>query len=156
MLQTTQHVIKQYCKSSFQFKKPKLKWRSAKHSLGWIPCTNQNLKFNTNSGMFKYTKLNFRTWYDRPVQGKILSCSMSADSRGRWYVNIITDYEDKRNCGVRQIGIDLGVKDIITCSDGTKYSRINLTNHYAERLAISTTRKKEKASKGNQRKDKKR
>jgi len=35
----------------------------------------------------------------------------------------------------RQIGIDLGLKDKVTCSDGVKYDRENLTKKYEEKLA---------------------
>jgi putative transposase len=131
----TQHVVKQYVRSCVQFKKPKLRWRTGKKNLGWIPCTNQNVKFDTETGDFSFMKRKFRIWYSRPVVGKIMSVSINEDSRGRWYVNVVCENSEKREHGNRVIGIDLGCKDQLVCSDEVVYSRENLSRKYEKRMA---------------------
>ena len=60
---------------------------------------------------------------------------------------------------VREIGIDLGCKDQIVCSDGVKYNRQNLTKQYEDKLAKAQRANKTKQTKNihaeiaNQRKD---
>jgi putative transposase len=142
----TQHVVKQYVRSCVQHKKAKLKWRTGKKNLGWIPCTNQNVKFDTETGSFKFMKRSFKTWYSRPVVGKIMSVSINEDSRGRWYVNVVCENSEKREHGSRVIGVDLGCKDQLVCSDEVVYSRENLTRKYEKRMAtLQKARKKKQA-----------
>lgn len=141
---TTQQVVKEYIRKCIQFKKAKLKWRTGKKNLGWIPCTNQAVKIDIKTGDFKFMKRKFRVWYSRPIQGKIMSVSLAEDSRGRWYINVVCKTSEQREHGKRIIGIDLGCKDQITCSDGEKYSRENLTKKYAEKLAKAQRAKKKK------------
>lgn len=145
--QTTQAVVKQYVKSCIQFKKPKLKWRTGKKNLGWIPCTNQSVKFNLATGDFSYAKNTFKTWYSRSVVGKIMTVSLNEDSRGRWYINIVCDNSETMPCGDREIGIDLGCKEQLVCSDDVKYSRENLTRKYEDRLATVQRARKKKQTK---------
>jgi IS605 OrfB family transposase len=142
--QVTQVVIQQYVQKCVQFKKAKLRWRTGKRNLGWIPCTNQNVKFDKYTGDFKFMKRKFRIWYSRPISGKIMTASMNEDSRGRWYINIVCETTVTKPHGEREIGIDLGCKDQIVCSDEVKYSRENLTKEFAPKLAMAQRAKKKK------------
>jgi len=144
---TTQHVVKEYLTKCRQFKKTKLRWRTGRKNLGWIPCTNQNVIFDVNNGNFKFMKRKFKCWYSRSIIGRILTVSMNEDSRGRWYINItcINDIVEKH--GEREIGIDLGCKDQLVCSDEIKYSRENLTRKYEKRLATIQRARKKKQTK---------
>ena len=47
------------------------------------------------------------------------------------------EVEEVQAHGSREIGIDLGLKDQVTCSDGEKYSRENLTKKYEIQLAMA-------------------
>ncbi len=145
--QVTQVLIKQYITSCIQFKKAKLHWRTGKKNLGWIPCTNQNVKFNTENGDFRFMKRKFRIWYSRPVVGKIMTVSLNEDSRGRWYINVVCENSEQQEHGDRIIGIDLGCKDQLVCSDKVKYSRENLTTKYQDKLAMAQQAKKKKLTK---------
>lgn len=144
---TTQHVVKEYTRKSIQFKKLKLRWRTGKKNLGWIPCTNQNVKFDNSTGNFKYMKREFRVWYSRSIVGRILTVSINEDSRGRWYINVTCENDITEEHGEREIGIDLGCKDQLTCSDKIKYSRENLTRKYEKRLATIQRAGKKKQAK---------
>lgn len=153
--QTTQQTIKQYLRSSRQFKRHKLNWRSSRgsrRSLGWIPCTNQSIKLDADSGNFKFCKREFKCWYSRPIVGRYLSSSINEDARGRWYINIVCEQCEQvptlQNAGqTREIGIDLGCKDQIVCSDGVKYSRENITKKYEGRLSKAQRAGKAKQAK---------
>ena len=142
--QVTQCVIKEYIQKCRQYKKAKLNWRTAKKNLGWIPCTNQNVKFNVDNGNFKFMNRRFKVWYSRSVIGKIMSVSMNEDSRGRWYINVVCENSEQKEHGDRVIGIDLGCKDHIVCSDEVKYSRENITRKYEKRMALLQRANKKK------------
>jgi putative transposase len=133
---TTQHVIQEYTKKCIQTKKAKLRWRTGKKNLGWIPCTNQNVKINNETGTFRFMSRKFRVWYSRPINGKLMTVSMNEDFRGRWYINVVCETSTSDIHGEREIGIDLGCKDQITCSDEVKYSRENLTRKYEKKFAV--------------------
>lgn len=145
--QVAQAVVKEYVKKCIQFKKPKLCWRTGKKNLGWIPCTNQNVKFDTKTGDFRFMKRKFRIWYSRPVVGKIMTVSLNEDSRGRWYINVVCENKEQKEHGDRVIGIDLGCKDQLVCSDEVKYSRENLTKKYEDKLAMAQRANKKKLTK---------
>jgi putative transposase len=144
---TAQHVVKEYTKKCIQFKKAKLKWRTGKKNLGWIPCTNQSILFNENNGNFKYMKRKFKVWHSRSITGKIMTTSMNEDSRGRWYINVVCETSTSDIHGERVIGIDLGCKDQLVCSDEIKYSRENLTRKYEKKLATIQRANKKKQTK---------
>jgi IS605 OrfB family transposase len=145
--QVTQNVVREYTRKCFQFKKPKLRWRTGKKNLGWIPCTNQNVKLDTTNGNFKFMRRDFRIWYSRPIIGKIMTISLNEDSRGRWYINVVCENSEQREHGERAVGIDLGCKTQIVCSDEVKYSRENLTKKYQDRMAKAQRANKKKLTK---------
>ncbi len=145
--QCVQATIKEYTRKCIQFRKSKLRWRTGRKNLGWIPCTNQNVKFNTETGDFRFMKRKLKVWYSRPVVGRILSASMSEDSRGRWYINVVCENDEKFEHGTRIIGVDLGCKDQVVCSDEIKYSRENLTKKYENKLAMAQRANKKKLTK---------
>lgn len=137
-------IDKEYVLRRRQFKKRKLRWRSAKRSLGWIPFQKSGVKIQGSEVV--YMKQRFKMWKHRELEGKIKTGSFNQDSLGRWYVNFNCEIED----GIlktegKEIGIDLGIKDKLTLSNGEKFNRDNLTQKFAEKLA-----KKQRAKKKNQ------
>lgn len=130
--QTIQAITDEYVTRRKQFKKIKLKWRGRK-SLGWVPFNAQTI--NVVDDFVTYNGIKVRFWKHREIQGVIKTGSFAQDSRGRWYVNFQCEAVDKRPHDERKIGIDLGLKDKLTCSDGVKYDRANLTKKYEEKLA---------------------
>lgn len=139
--QTVQAISDEYVTRRIQFKKRKLKWRSRK-SLGWVPFNAQTIKVIEDEVF--YNGLKFRFWKHREIQGKIKAGSFTQDSRGRWYVHFQCEVTSQQNHGNRKIGIDLGLKDKVTCSDGVKYDRENLTRKYEKRLARYQQARKKK------------
>ena len=147
--QTIQAVTEELVTRRKQFKKAKLKWRvsnrkSAKRSLGWIPFKSSALKYE--NGQVKYGNLWFSLWDSYGLSRYIVkSGSFVEDSRGRWYVCLVVNSAPKiKSTGKSAIGIDLGLKDLVTCSDGTKISAPQIYRSYEKQLAIAQRAKKKK------------
>jgi putative transposase len=140
---TIQQVCTEYVIRKRQFKKLKLKWRSRKRSLGWIPFKAAYIRLQDDT--VTYCGHRFRLWLSRPVEGVIKTGSFTQDARGRWYVNFQCEVPDADEpVGTLDLGIDLGLKSQIACSDGVIYSRENLTRQHEEALAMAQRAHKKK------------
>lgn len=118
--QTLQCVAKEYITRRKQFKKNRLKWRKSggsKRSLGWIP-------FNTSAAKFKNGQVfhngnHFKIWDSYGLsQYKFRSGSFNEDARGRWYFNVVVEFEAGESTGKSSVGVDLGCKTSATDSNG--------------------------------------
>jgi putative transposase len=143
VLELNSHTIRGAC---FEYaarragsKKPWLKWRSKKKSLGWVPVATLNLTHDVNTHTFTFMKHEFRVYEDRPLPGKICCGSnFSQDSRGRWFLNVVTEVEEcPLRPGNKSVGIDLGLKDFATLSNGMKLPGPKATSKYARKLAVA-------------------
>lgn len=140
---TISEICREYVTRRIQFKKRRLKWRSRKHSLGWIPFKTRFLTIEGDS--IKYLKRRFRFWLSRAISGVAKTGSFSQDARGRWYVNVQCEVDDPGTpLGQAEIGIDLGLKNTLACSDGRIYTRENITRRYANALARAQQAHKKK------------
>jgi putative transposase len=140
---TIQQVCTEYVTRKRQCKKIKLKWRSHKRSLGWIPFKSANVQLDNDTVIYYGHRL--RLWLSRPVEGVIKTGSFTQDARGRWYVNFQCEVADAEEpIGHLDLGIDLGLKHHITCSDGVQYSRENLTKKHEDALAMAQRAHKKK------------
>lgn len=70
-----------------------------------------------------------------PTDLKILSATIS-EKAGRWYVSVLCEEDIKPlpPASIEVLGIDLGIKSLATCSDGTVYGNIKALNSNFERL----------------------
>ena len=122
--QTVQSVGKEYVTRRVQFKKARLNWRvsnrkSSKYSLGWVPVNTGMASWK--NGQVYHNGQYFGIWDSYGLAGyKFRSASFNEDSRGRWYFNVVVDVEQKLSAGQEAIGIDLGLKEVATCSDGAE------------------------------------
>ena len=132
---TLSEICREFATRRRQFKKVRLKWRSRKRSLGWVPFKGRCVKVHGDT--VTYNGLTARFWRSRPMPGRVKAGSFTQDARGRWYVNFQCEVEDHQQpTGQAEIGIDLGLKNQLTASDGAQpTSRGNLTKHYARLLA---------------------
>lgn len=135
--ETIAEVCREYVTRLRQFKKRRLKWRSRKKSLGWIPLKMRFLKVKGDS--IVYQKRRFRFWNSRPLEGIPKTGSFSQDARGHWYLNVQCEVDDPGvPVGTAEIGIDLGLTNQVTCSDQDEPNRReNLTSRFAEPLATA-------------------
>ncbi|STY95435.1 transposase, IS605 OrfB family [Moraxella atlantae] len=153
--QTIQAINETHAKSRRQFKKAKLNWRtnnpnSKRKSLGWIPfkqsaikhiATHQTgkkgLKSTLQLSLAKGQKLIIDLWdsYNLSLY-QINTCEIVQDSRNRWYACITVKDYPKQQCGTGSIGIDLGLKDSATASNGDKL-QIKQTQAWAKKLGVA-------------------
>ncbi len=160
--QTLQAVAETHSKSRKQFKKRKLNWRTnnpkaKRKSLGWIPFKKSAIKllktYQTNKTALK-SKLQFSlskgkkliiTVYDHYNLSnyELNTCDIIQDSRGRWYACITVKDFPKSKCGMGSVGLDLGCKTAVTCSNGDKLET-KFTHKYAEKLTKAQLAKKKK------------
>jgi putative transposase len=142
VLEVSSHTVRgtcfEYATRRASSKKPWLRWRGKK-SLGWVPLATLNLKYNVKAHTFTFMGNEFRVYEGRPFQGKICCGSnFSQDSRGRWFLNVVTEIEEcPLRPGNESVGIDLGLKDFATLSNGVKISGPKATSKYARKLAIA-------------------
>lgn len=133
---TISEICNEYVKKRKQFRKVRLRWRSKKRSLGWIPFKCRALKIKIGEVILKGQHVRF--WQSRPLQGTPKTGSFAQDAQGDWYVNIQCEVDSPGvPIGTAEIGIDLGLKDHATCSDGVKYTRENLTRKHEDALAMA-------------------
>lgn len=120
--QTLQEVSREYATRRKQFKKARLNWRKSsgvRRSLGWIPFKSGAVQWK--SGQVCHNGHYFKIWDSYGLsQYSFRSGSFSEDARGRWYFNVVVDVDVQPSRGQGAIGLDLGLKDVATCSDGTK------------------------------------
>ncbi|WP_179993940.1 RNA-guided endonuclease TnpB family protein, partial [Acinetobacter sp. YH1901136] len=139
---TIQAVTEELVTRRKQFKKAKLKWRvsnkkSARRSLGWVPFKKLAIKYA--NGYVQYGKHQFKLWDSYGLSKYTLKTgSFVEDSRGRWYVCLVVESpKQDKSTATKAIGIDLGLKDIATCSDGTVISNPKFYRKYEQTLGIA-------------------
>lgn len=114
---TIQEITTEHGRKRKQFKRSKLRWRSNKRSLGWIPFRNQQLQQQEDVILFYGHR--FKVWDSYGLNNyKFRNGSFSQDARGRWYLNIVVEILEQPNKGIGQVGIDLGLKSMATYSNG--------------------------------------
>lgn len=78
-----------------------------------------------------------RAKVSRPLQGRILSITISLDAAGRYFATFLcTDVPAKKASATNQeVGIDLGIGMLATLSDGTKVRNPHHLKKYERKLA---------------------
>ena len=140
--QTIQVVTEELVTRRKQFKKAKLKWRvsnrkSPKKSLGWIPFKKSGIKYQ--NGQVKYGNQWFSLWDSYGLSKyNVKTGTFVEDNRGRWYVCLVVDNAPiVKSKGKTSIGIDLGLKDFATLSNGEKVEAQRTYRLYEKKLAIA-------------------
>jgi putative transposase len=79
---------------------------------------------------------------------KILSLTITKDSAERYFVALLIEFEPEAlPVTPKTVGVDLGIKDLIICSDGFKSGALKVTKQYEVKLAY-LQRKLSKKKKG--------
>ena len=137
--QTVQGITEEYVTRRKQFKKAKLRWRvfrGSRKSLGWIPFKVGAVTYK--NGQLRYAGQFFGMWDSYGLADyKFRSGSFSQDARGRWYANICVESVGVKSAGTQSIGIDLGLKNFATLSDGTKIEAQRLYWGAEAKLAVA-------------------
>ena len=140
---TISRICTEYATRRRQHCRPRLNWRSRKRSLGWIPFKGRQIALHGDA--IRFGKRRYRLWFSRPVKGEIKAGSFTQDARGRWYVSLQCEVPlPELTVSSAEIGIDLGLKTVAACSDGTKLERANVTRRYADKLAMAQRARKKR------------
>lgn len=112
--------------------------------MGWIPFKKVAVKYA--NGYVQYGKYQFKLWDSYGLSKyQIKTGSFVEDSRGRWYVCLVVDNVPQiKSHGKTSIGIDLGLKDLATCSDGVKLKAPKIYRQYEQKLGIAQRAKNKK------------
>jgi putative transposase len=120
-----QQVAEEFVTRRVQHKKRRLAWRrsgGARRSLGWIPFKARSLAYRSGQILFQGVLLGvWDSWGLSEVE--LGAGCISQDARGRWYLNVsvkLPALPAKPPTLAAPIGIDLGLKDLATLSDGRK------------------------------------
>ena len=79
----------------------------------------------------------YNFWKSREIQGNIKQVTVRKDSVGDFYVTFTTDYaelEPEPKTG-DAAGFDMGIKTLLTCSDGTKYKSPQFYRQGAKKIS---------------------
>lgn len=133
---TIQAVVQEHEKKRQYVKRSKLRWRTGKKNLGWIPFKSAGIKIDGDR--VRYCGRWMRFWNSRELPVRVRCGAFVQDAKRNWYVNFVCDVpEVEQTESKSEVGIDLGFKTQISCSDGIKYERENQTRKYANKLAIA-------------------
>jgi len=121
-------------------KHPRFKSKFDRKQSFKIRCTNANTKFQEKAIILPMLgKIKCRV--SRDVYGRILSGTISRNSSGKFFVSLlITDMEKDYFLSTgKYVGIDLGLKSLVTTSDGDEY-----VNHRFVRKNLKRISKQDK------------
>jgi transposase len=152
--QTVQGVADEYVQKRKQAKKAKLRWRvsrGARKSLGWIPFKESAVAYK--NGQLHLAGVPLCLWDSYGLANYDLGGgSVSQDARGRWYVNLTarqyawpqaeaagaaSKQESVDGAEREAVGIDLGLKDLLACSDGEKIEAQRFYRGLEEKLGVA-------------------
>jgi IS605 OrfB family transposase len=144
--QSVQYVIEEnFLRYKHTKKNPKFR---DKDKLGWVPFKQEGIKFCGNYVIYFGKK--FRFWNHRPLpkEAIIKVGSFAEDAQGRWYLNLtiqIPEHLYKLPLAPNaDVGVDPGLKTILTLSNGDKYERENFTKKYSVALTRAQRHRKKR------------
>src|SRR5450631_1404006 len=139
--QTVQAIAEEYATRRRQFSKVRLSWRKStgsRRSLGWIPFKASAI--HAAHGQVKFAGQWLSLWDSYGLDSyQIRAGNFSEDARGRWYLNacVAVPVAEPRSPAEREVGIDLGLKDLVTTSAGEKLSAPQFYRGLQAKLAIA-------------------
>jgi IS605 OrfB family transposase len=141
--QTICKTCQQYHRSQKAKGKPWLRWRNRK-SLGWVPFDGRALSFNGETFKFRGVRYETMHLHDLPAGVKIANGSFNQDAKGRWYINCPVEVATADHAPLTRVGIDLGLKDLATLSDGRKIETPRFYRKSEAALAMAQRARKSK------------
>lgn len=113
-----------------------------KRSLGWVPFKGRNIRIDGNH--FYYRKKRVPFWKHRSIPHVIKTGVFVEDSAGRWFVSFHCEVDYLEQAKDRAIGIDLGLKSVVTTSNGEKTDAERIFRSLESKLAVSQRSKNKK------------
>lgn len=85
-------------------------------------CVPQHFKILEKGITIPKLKSQIKCKFHREIIGEVKSLTISKTPSEKYFVSILVEQENKYKQTIKgKIGIDLGIKDFVTLSDGTKY-----------------------------------
>jgi len=119
--------------------KRSLSFRSSygsRRSLGWVPFSRNAVQIKGNKVIYLGFGLRFFGEKCRPLPEIVKTGCFVEDARGHWYVCFNVEAHSLET-GEHQVGIDLGLKTLATCSSGEKVPALQHYRKYQNILAIA-------------------
>ena len=119
---TIDEIRDQYAAKRRAAGKVRLRWRRSggrRRSLGWVPFKSRATKWTGEA--VRFAGHDFHVWDSYNLGDYVFRAgALVEDARGRWYfcVNVAVEVAGGHLGDAH--GVDLGLKDIATCSDGTR------------------------------------
>jgi putative transposase len=141
--QTVQAIAEEYATRRRQFRKVRLGWRKSTGSrrcLGWIPF--KKVAIQTAHGQIKFAGQRLSLWDSFGLESyQIRAGNLCEDARGRWYLNAcvavpMAGHAD-RPLARRDVGIDLGLKELLVTSAGEKLPAPQFYRGLEAKLAVA-------------------
>ena len=138
--------FKKYYNNNFGYPKYKCKFDRHSYTTSAIYKSYKNKRYcNIELDLVnKRVKLPKLKWIDirgyrniKSVSGKIINATISRDKNGKYYVSIVFDMIDINNKDFiprNIVGIDLGIKKLLTLSDGITYENNKYIEKYEKRI----------------------
>jgi putative transposase len=132
---------------------PKFK---SKHKCRWSYTTDNNndsVRFDRNR--LKLPKVGYvKVVQHREIEGRILTATISRERSGEYYASVLCEIEPPKLLPIsnKNIGIDLGLKDFIICSDETRVESQKYFRKSEKKLAKAQRKfsRTQKGSKGHE------
>lgn len=141
---TRNSICRQFVQSRNTHKKCP-KFRSIKKHLGWAPFIRRAVQLKGDSVTFQKRRYRFRKHRDFNKAFKT-GCFVE-DIQGNWFVCFTTEAPDLPVAEGFAVGIDLGLKDMATLSDGTKVEAEKFYRKQENDLAVAQRSRNKKRTK---------
>ena len=128
---------------------PKYKSKKNNYNAYTTNYTNNNIEVDYENNKIKLPKLGYvKCKIHRNICGKIKNATITRVPSGKYFVSVTYECntDDVLPKSNKSIGIDLGIKDLVITSDGTKYDNPHTLRYYQSRL-IKLQRKLSKKKK---------
>lgn len=118
---TLASIALEHAQRRSQFKRTRLSWRrggGARKSLGWVPFRRGQVRFK--NGAIVFAGRRFRVFDSYGLASyDFRAGSFSQNALGEWFFNVAVETRvDATDLPANAVGIDLGLKEIATTSDG--------------------------------------
>lgn len=109
----------------------------SRRALGWVPLRGRFLK--TEGNCITYYGKQFRIFEGgRPIPANFKTGCFVEDSSGRWFICFHAEVTELPHTEKQPfVGIDLGLKSIVACSDGRAISAPKVYRQYEAKLAVA-------------------
>jgi len=113
---------------------PRFKSRKSRNSFT-VP---QHVKNEGNKIYFPKFNGGMKMIMEREIEGKIKKATLSKTPTGKYFISILTEKQHKPSVKTnKSVGIDLGIKDFLVLSNGTKIKNHRFLKHYERELKLN-------------------